>query len=41
MNLRFYESLCNENKNAYNDCFDLKKYGLITDYYIYAMDLLK
>ena len=34
MNLRFYESLCNENKNAYNDCFDLKKYGLITDYYI-------
>ena len=34
MNLRFYESLCNSNKKVYNECFDLKKYGLITDYFI-------
>ena len=34
MNLRIYESLCNSNKKVYNECFDLKKYGLITDYFI-------
>ena len=34
MNLRFYESLSNSNKKVYNECFDLKKYGLINDYYI-------
>ena len=34
MNLRFFESLCAENKKVYDDCFNLKKYGLITDFYI-------
>ena len=34
MNLRFYESLCASNKKVYDKCFDLKKYGLITDFYI-------
>ena len=34
MNLRFFESLCTENKQVYDKCFDLKKYGLITDFYI-------
>ena len=34
MNLRFYESLCDSNKKIYNKCFDLKKYGLIEDYYL-------
>ena len=40
MNLRFYESLCESNKKIYNKCFDLKKYGLIEEYYI-RNDLLK
>ena len=34
MNLRFYESLCEANKQVYRECYDLKKYGLIKDYYI-------
>ena len=34
MNLRFYESLCISNKKVYNECFNLKKYGVITDFFI-------
>ena len=34
MNLRFYESLCDSNKKVYNKCYDLKKYGIIEDFYL-------
>ena len=34
MNLRFFESLCDSNKKVYDECYNLKKYGLITDFYI-------
>ena len=34
MNLRFYESLCDSNKTVYKECHDLKKYGLIDDFYL-------
>ena len=34
MNLRFYESLCESNKQVYYECYDLKKYGFIKDFYI-------
>ena len=34
MNLRFFESLCESNKNVYNECFNLKKKGFIEEYYI-------
>ena len=34
MNLRIYESLCDSNEQIYKKCFNLKKYGLIKDYYI-------
>ena len=34
MNLRIYESLCVSNENVYKDCFNLKKYGIIKDYFL-------
>ena len=34
MNLRFYESLCNANQEVVRECFKLKKYGQINNYYI-------
>ena len=34
MNLRFFESLCDSNKKVYDECYNLKKYGLLTDFYI-------
>ena len=34
MNLRFFESLCDSNKKVYDECYNLKKHGVITDFYI-------
>ena len=34
MNLRIYESLCGTNEQIYKDCYELKKYGIIKDYYL-------
>ena len=34
MNLRIYESLCDSNEKVYKDCFNLKKYGIIKDYFL-------
>ena len=34
MNLRFYESLCDANKKVYNECSELKKYGIIENFYL-------
>ena len=34
MNLRFYESLCDANQKVVRECFKLKKYGQINDYYM-------
>ena len=34
MNLRFFECLCPSNENILSHCYDLKKYGLIHEYYI-------
>ena len=30
----FYESLCDANQEVVRECFKLKKYGQINDYYI-------
>ena len=34
MNLRFYESLCASNEEIINECYKLKKDGIVHDYYI-------
>ena len=34
MNLRFFESLCDANEYVLKECFFLKKYGIINDYYL-------
>ena len=34
MNLRFYESLCDTNELIYKECYHLKKYGIIKDYFL-------
>ena len=34
MNLRFFESLCDANEYVLKECFHLKKYGIINDYYL-------
>ena len=34
MNLRIFESLCDSNEKVYKDCFDLKKHGIIKDYFL-------
>ena len=34
MNLRFFESLCDSNKKVYDECYNLKKHGVITDFYL-------
>ena len=34
MTMRFYESLCTTNEEVIKECFNLKKYGEIHEYYI-------
>ena len=34
MNLRFYESLCSSNEEVLKECYNLKKHGVISDYYL-------
>ena len=34
MNLRFYENLCDSNERVFNWCRELKKYGLLNDYFV-------
>ena len=34
MNLRFFESLCDSNKKVYDECYNVKKFGVITDFFI-------
>ena len=33
-NLRFFESLCSSNEEILSECYDLQKYGFISDFYI-------
>ena len=34
MNIRFFESLCDSNKKVYDECYNLKKFGVISDFFI-------